>query len=209
MNKEFKNFDLKVLAEGGLIQYGKDFLSVEESNKLFNYLLSNVKWTQHYYKDFVTGEPRPTPRLTAWYADDLNMSYSYSGIKENVLPWIPELILIKNEIEKYTGHSYNSVLLNYYRNGNDSVGFHADDEKELGLNATIASLSLGDTRKFVLKQYKASKGNIINSKEVSFELTNGSILVMSGTTQHYWKHSIPKTKYSQPRINLTFRSFNV
>lgn len=208
MNQDFKDFNLKILAEGGLVQYGVDFLSEDEANKLFLHLKDNTPWVQNYYTNFETGNKLPMPRLTAWYADDSNMTYIYSGIREAVLPWTPELLIIKEQIEKYTGHQYNSVLLNYYRDGNDSVGFHADDEKELGKDPTIASLSLGAPREFILKQDKVVKGNNASKQEVRYMLTNGSLLVMGGTTQHYWKHSIPKVKYYvDARINLTFRQF--
>lgn len=208
MSPDFKNFDLKLLTEGGILQYCSDFLSEQTANDLFESLKDNTPWSQHYYTNFNTGEKYPIPRLTAWYADDPSMIYSYSGLKEKVLPWTQELLDIKKQIEIFAGNDYNSVLLNYYRHENDSVAFHADDEKELGINPTIASISLGAPRQFVLKQYKASKGNQVSAQEIKYDLANGSLLVMSGTTQHYWKHSIPKARYYvPPRINLTFRKF--
>ena len=199
---------------GGIIDYEPNFLSNEQANKLYSELKDSVLWEQKFYTNYKTGEKFPQPRLTAWYADNPNMEYSYSGVTQKVYPWTPILIDIKNKIEEITKSSYNSVLLNFYRNGSDSVGSHADDEKELGINANIASLSLGETRAFELSNYKVPKDKSIcnlNEKDLThyeFPLSNGSLLVMSGTTQHYWKHAVPKSKsISNGRINLTFRKF--
>lgn len=198
-------FERKLLAEGGIIDFKSDFLSEEEADKYFAALQEQTSWDQHEYKNYRTGSMIKVPRLTAWYADSEDMNYSYSGITETVKTWTPLLLVLKDKIEEATAVKYNSVLLNCYRNGKDSVGFHADDEKELGINANIASLSLGDARTFQLDQYK---GRPPLGKE-TFSLTHGSLLVMSGATQHYWKHSIPKTyKDVGPRINLTFRWYN-
>lgn len=214
---------------GGVLDYDPEFLSHDEADKLFDILKKNVQWNQNYYTNYRTGEKLPQPRLTAWYANDSGMAYSYSGITELVQPWLPELLDIKSKIENITKADYNSVLLNFYRDGKDSVGYHADDEKELGINANIASISLGNARKFILEQYKelndwrideAHKSEYIkpSSNVIEYELTHGSLLVMSGTTQQYWKHSIPKAILTPgqikmgvqpigPRINLTFRKF--
>lgn len=198
-------FERKLLAEGGIIDFKSDFLSEEEADKYFAALQEQTSWDQHEYKNYRTGSMIKVPRLTAWYADSEDMNYSYSGITETVKTWTPLLLVLKDKIEEATAVKYNSVLLNCYRNGKDSVGFHADDEKELGINANIASLSLGGARTFQLDQYK---GRPPLGKE-TFSLTHGSLLVMSGATQHYWKHSIPKTyKDVGPRINLTFRWYN-
>jgi len=195
----------KLLAEGGILDFDPYFLSSEEESTLFSFLKEKIAWEQKYYKHFKTGELYPQPRLTAWFADHANMAYSYSGITQVVQPWIPELKDLKHRIEKVTGAEYNSVLLNYYRDGNDSVGLHADNEKELGKNPNIASISLGFPRMFILEQQSKSKP--IGYEE--YDVTPGSLLVMSGTTQHFWKHSIPKTKNAGPRINLTYRYFNI
>jgi len=198
--------DKRLIAEGGVLEYESTFLSETESNHLFSVLKDNVEWEQLFYTG-KNSKKTYQPRLTAWYADDENMSYSYSGVTQKVRKWLPELLDLKNIIEVVTGASYNSVLLNYYRDGNDSVGLHADDEKELGINANIASISLGSTRSFILSQYRSRDGSLpSNVKE--FDLTSGSLLVMSGSTQHYWKHSIPKSIIEVgPRINLTYRKF--
>lgn len=137
---------LKLIAEGGALEFDPDFLSLEDSEELFLFLQKNVDWEQKYYTNFRTGEKFPQPRLTAWFADNSEMAYSYSGVTQVVQPWIPSLLDLKNKIEKITEAKYNSVLLNYYRNGMDSVGAHSDNEKELGNFPTIASVSLGETR---------------------------------------------------------------
>src|ERR1700722_4930851 len=215
----------KFILHGGALDFDPVFLSQEEADSLFKFLKEMVDWEQKYYTNYRTGGKFPQPRLTAWYADDPKMTYSYSGITQKVQYWLPELLQLKDKIEKATGANFNSVLLNHYRNGKDSVGMHADDEKELGNNATIASISLGDTRKFYLECYRknpnwqSSQQTDLNSNH-EYELTHGSLLVMSGTTQQYWKHEIPKeiltarqigqgVKPVGPRINLTFRLFTV
>jgi alkylated DNA repair dioxygenase AlkB len=204
--------ELKLIAAGGILEFDKDFISVKESEELFTFLKDNVAWEHKHYIDRKTGQSYPQPRLTAWFADNTNMAYSYSGVTQIVQPWLPCLLDLKTKIENTTGAKYNSVLLNYYRNGMDSVGFHSDNEKELGNNPNIASVSLGETRTFMLQQYRTleSNGSFRPCTEgyEEYELTSGSLLVMSGTTQHFWKHSIPKTSRSEPRINLTYRYFH-
>lgn len=189
----------KLISEGGILDYDPEFLSKDEGNKLYDSLISKVYWVQNTYMDWRRNVRVPIPRLTAWYADDPSMSYSYSGVTEKVQPWLPELLDLKKKIESVTNAEYNSVLINQYRDGRDSVGMHADDEKELGLNANIASISLGATRMFTLKH---------KEEELLYELTHGSLLVMSGTTQQHWKHGITKQyNVKEPRLNLTFRKF--
>jgi alkylated DNA repair dioxygenase AlkB len=140
------------------------------------------------------------PRLTAWYGDE-NARYKYSGIVNIPLPWTEELLLIKHKVEEISQTKFNSVLLNYYRNGNDSMGWHSDDEKELSTNPTISSVSFGATRNFQFKHKSVKKSN------QNFLLNNGSLLIMKGETQHNWLHQVPKTKtIIGERINLTFRA---
>ena len=198
----------KLIAEGGILDFDPNFLHPEEDEALFKFLQEKVQWEQKYYTHYKTGEKYPQPRLTAWFADDPKMSYSYSGVTQVVQPWIPELEDLKRRIENATGARYNSVLLNYYRDGNDSVGLHADNEKELGKNPNIASISLGAPRTFILVQQRSVDCECAPGYE-QYELTPGSLLVMSGTTQHFWKHSIPKAAVAGPRINLTYRHFIV
>jgi alkylated DNA repair dioxygenase AlkB len=189
----------KLLDKGGILDYDTAFLSKEEADKLLEFLKENVSWEQKFYTDRRTGEKYAQPRLTAWYADKSDMEYSYSGVTQVVQEWLPELVELKKKIEAVSGAEYNSVLLNFYRDGGDSVGLHADNEKELGENPNIASISLGATRTFQL---------VRNEQLVEYELSHGSLLIMSGTTQRYWKHAIPKAYgLKEGRINLTFRKF--
>jgi alkylated DNA repair dioxygenase AlkB len=134
------------------------------------------------------------------------MSYTYSGIQMHAKPLTDELLEIKKSIEPIAGITFNSVLINYYRDGKDRVAWHSDDEKELGINPVIASVSLGAERKFKFR-HKKFKENQLKHEVL---LTNGSLLVMSGPTQHYWHHEIPRTaKPIGPRINLTFRVIKI
>ena len=179
------------------IIYYPNFYSIEEASALFENLKSNTSWQQ----DDITvyGKTYPQPRLTALYSLE-TMIYSYSGISMNTMPFTPTLIQIKNKIEENSKEKFNAVLLNLYRDGNDSVGWHSDDEKELGKNPIIASLTLGEERMFHLR-HKNNK--LLKSK---FLLQHGSLLLMKGKTQHFWQHQIPKSKkINKSRINLTFR----
>src|SRR5262249_4942967 len=140
----------------------------------------------------------PFPRLTAWYADP-GIRYTYSGVTHQPLAWPDFVLPVKAKIEQGASQPFNSLLLNYYRSGKDSIGFHADDEPELGTNPLIASLALGATRSFILKHNQTRE-------KVTIDLTHGSLLIMAGTCQHFWKHGIPKTETEVgERINLTFR----
>ena len=149
------------------------------------------------------GKRHQQHRLTAWFAEG-NKTYTYSGLRCYPNPWNTVLLDIKEKIERLTFASYNSVLLNLYRNGNDSMGWHSDDEPELGKNPSIASVSLGATRTFQLKHRLRKE-----EPNISLALNHGSLLFMTGSTQHFWKHQIPKTrKHVEPRINLTFRNIH-
>lgn len=139
------------------------------------------------------------PRLTAWYGDS-DRAYSFSGITLNPNPWTDDLLLIKNKIESLAGTTFNSVLLNLYRNGQDSISWHTDAEEELGRNPIIGSVSLGTPRIFQLR-------HIVSKEKIEIELTHGSLLIMRGEMQHFWQHQIPKTAHKiKERINLTFRT---
>jgi alkylated DNA repair dioxygenase AlkB len=165
---------------------------------IFNKLLQDTKWQQREMNMY--GRKVLQPRLTAWYGDH-DRSYVYSGIKNIPLPWTDLLREIKRRIEDCTELSFNSVLLNYYRDNNDSMGFHSDDEKELGPDPAIASLSFGDKRSFLFK-HKFQK----DSDLVSIPLPSGSVLLMKGPTQRNYQHAINREKRPcGPRINLTFR----
>ena len=147
------------------------------------------------------GRRVPQPRLTAWYGDP-GASYAYSGLQLDPLPWTALLLDIKSRVETAVASSFNSVLLNYYRDHQDSIGFHSDDEPELGERPVIASLSLGEERTFILK-HKRSKA----TTPVHLRLASGSLLLMLGDTQHCWRHGIlKKNRPCGPRVNLTFRT---
>lgn len=185
------------IPDGDVVVYPNLF-DREESNQLFSDLYNNTPWRQ----DSITfyGKTIPLPRLTAWYGDS-GKSYTYSGIEMNPEPWNPTLLRIKSKIESLANVKFNSVLLNLYRSGKDSVSWHSDDEPELGKNPVIASLSFGDTRRFMFRRKDQKDG-----RKIEVDLTNGSALIMKGTTQHFWQHQIPKTsKPVKQRINLTFR----
>lgn len=188
-----KKFKIK----DGELYYDRFFFNNIEANKYFNLLKKEIQWRQDNIKIF--GKIYPQPRLTALYANN-NKSYSYSNIKMHPITFTPTLFDIKSKIEKRLNSQFTSCLLNLYRNGQDSNGWHADNEKELGLNPVIASLSLGAERVFHMKHRNDKK------EKLKINLTNGSLLVMRGKTQHHWLHQIPKTrKKVEERINLTFR----
>jgi alkylated DNA repair dioxygenase AlkB len=171
---------------------------VEESDRLYQELNQTILWQQDQIKIF--GKTVPLPRLTAWYGEP-GKSYTYSGIQMTPYEWTRSLVEIKSRIEPLAGVEFNSVLLNLYRTGQDSVAWHSDDEPELGENPVIGSVSFGGTRRFALK-HKYRK----ELSKVEVDLTHGSFLLMAGSTQHFWQHQIAKTtKKVQPRINLTFR----
>lgn len=174
-----------------------NFLSIQEADVLFQKWMREFPWQLDHITVF--GKTYEQPRLTALFGD-ADKPYSYSNITMYPNAWPHELSEIKTKIENQCQHSFTTALANLYRNGRDSNGWHADDEPELGQNPLIASLSLGETRSFHLKH------NTIREQKLKISLTHGSLLIMSGTLQHFWKHQIPKTaKTVDARINLTFR----
>jgi alkylated DNA repair dioxygenase AlkB len=180
------------LRDDGFLLYDPAFLPRAEADLLLADLLERVPWKQE------GGRGRLFPRLTAWYGDP-GVVYSYSGVTHEPLPWMATLLDVKTRIEHVADARFNSLLLNRYRDGRDSVGMHADDEPELGANPIIGSISLGAVRRFVLRHKTGGE-------RLALELPHGSLLVMTGTSQHHWLHGIPKT--SKPvgqRINLTYR----
>jgi alkylated DNA repair dioxygenase AlkB len=186
-----------LLPNHGEVYYFPDAIDEETSSYFFDVLLTQIKWRQEPVKLF--GREIMQPRLTAWHGDP-DHSYTYSGITMKASPWTHELLRIKRIADRLSGISSNSVLLNLYRNGNDGMGWHRDNEKMLGKMPTIASVSFGATRTFQLRNYH-SKQNII-----SINLDPGSILIMKGESQQYWEHRLPKKKsIAGARINLTFR----
>ena len=161
-------------------------------------LRKEIEWEQHRIKIF--GQWVDCPRLSAWYGDPGAM-YSYSSLSLTPKAWTHTLLEVRNQLDETIERPFNSVLLNLYRNGNDSMGWHSDDEWELGLNPVIASISLGDSR--MMKFRHRSDPEV---SKYALELSSGSLLIMAGTTQKFWQHEIPKTKKSVgERLNLTFR----
>jgi len=177
--------------------YWPHFFSMEDADQWYEKLLKCIDWQQ---KSIVmNGKSVNIPRLSAWYADE-NKHYTYSGEVHLAEPWTAELLDLKTQIEQTTGVRFNSVLCNLYRDGNDSVAWHSDDETELGQNPHIASLSFGEERSFSFRNKRD------HQKKFNLALRHGSCLLMSGTTQQNWQHQISKsTRLMQPRINLTFR----
>lgn len=179
------------------IFYTENFLSANEAGQYFNSINEETPWRQDNITVF--GKTYPQPRLTCLYASNTK-PYSYSNITMQPLAFTQNLLELKTRAEHYCNTNFTTCLLNLYRDGKDSNGWHADNEKELGTNPVIASVSLGGSRWFHLK-HRYEK-----SLRYKVELKHGSLLVMSGKTQHYWLHQIPKTqKKVNPRINLTFR----
>jgi alkylated DNA repair dioxygenase AlkB len=184
-----QSFDIR---DGGTILYDENFYAKEDADGLFEVLRAETPWQQE------RGRFGPFPRLTAWYADP-RLTYTYSGVTHEALAWTITMEDIRRRIEEISASSFNSVLLNYYRDGSDSMGEHADDEAELGVNPVIASISFGAVRQFILRHPKSGE-------KLKFDLAHGSLLVMGGACQHHWVHGVPKSKTPiSPRINLTFR----
>lgn len=210
MSKQNDLFDSaapeKIILPRAELTLWRHFLSDVEMNlvELKNNLRAQLQWQQSVIQ--IYGKSVAIPRLNAWYADS-DCNYAYSGHTLQRHDWTPLLLELKHKIEATVGQTFNSVLANCYRDGSDGVGWHSDDESELGENPVIASLSLGVTRRFLLKPKRSSgvDQNISETKELA--LTDGSLLLMAGTTQHYWQHSIPKERrVDTARINLTFRN---
>jgi len=180
-----------------LLEFYPAFLDHKTCAILLRQLVEEVAWRQPVIQMY--GKPVTTPRLTAWYGD-ANQSYRFSGTRFDPVTWTAALHHLKKEIEVLTGLSFNSVLLNYYRDGNDSVAWHADNERELGAQPHIASLSIGQARDFEFRRKTDHSG------KYKLRLHNGSLLIMKGDLQNHWEHRIPKSKNDNgERINMTFR----
>lgn len=176
-------------------------IDVAES-ELMQMLMSAIAWRDEYITMF--GKTMLQPRRVAWYGD-AQASYTYSGIRHEPLPWIPVLDELRSVIEHHIGTKFNSVLCNLYRNGFDSMGYHSDDEPELGLQPIIASFSIGAER---ILHFRHRFDRSLPTIKVP--LPSLSVLVMRGMTQQEWKHALPKTKRcDMPRVNLTFRAIRV
>ena len=193
-----------IVLDNANLLFVEDFFNKKEADRLLQSLTETTPWEQGEITMF--GKKILEPRLSSWHGD-AGKVYTYSGKTQNPLPWTETLAFIKNKIVKQTFDAqatpsvFNSVLANFYRNGQDSMGFHADDEKELGKNPTIASVNFGETRRFIFrrKDDKTTKHELL--------LTHGSLLIMSGEMQHFWQHAVPKEpNKTKPRINLTYRN---
>lgn len=171
----------------------------DDDERILQSLIRHIHWRQE--RVTLWGRTCPQPRLVAFYGEDAR-SYAYSGVTLAARPWTPGLLELKSRVERRCGHAFNTVLLNYYRDQRDSMGFHSDDEPELGPCPVIASLSFGAERRFVLKHRHRD-----DVDDVVLPLASGSLLLMQGATQANWKHGIPRTsRVCGPRVNLTFRT---
>ena len=190
-------FNHNLLPYDGTVNYYGPIVSSQEAKYYFDQLINNIEWKND--EVFIFGKHIITQRKVAWYAD-AGLSYTYSKVTKAGLAWTDELLKLKELTEKLTGETFNSCLLNLYHHGEEGMGWHSDDEKELGKNMAIASLSFGADRKFSFKHKE-------NKQTLSIHLENGSLLLMKDETQQKWLHSLPKTKKTtEPRINLTFRT---
>jgi len=180
------------------VSYAESFPLSETPERLLQSLIDQVPWRSESIT--LWGKKYRQPRLIAWYGDP-GASYAYSGITLRPLPWNDSLNTVKRSVEDFCGFEFNSVLANYYRDNRDSMGFHSDDEPELGPQPVIGSVSLGGERTLVMR-HRIRK----ELSPVKIRLASGSILLMKGPTQEYWMHGIPKEPLPRgPRINLTFR----
>ncbi|WP_342808318.1 alpha-ketoglutarate-dependent dioxygenase AlkB [Alteromonas sp. M12] len=178
------------------VHYQADFLEQDTATELYQKLQTKLAWQQDSIQ--IYGRTVAIPRLQAWYGDQ-EATYQYSGLSMQPNPWVSELQQLKKTLEQVCETHFNSVLANWYRNGQDSMGWHADNEIELGRQPIIASLTLGQTRDFDFKHMQSGQ-------KVRFPLHNGSLLIMAGNTQQFWQHSLPKrSQLMAGRINLTFR----
>lgn len=190
------NFDPVKILNGEYI-FVSQFFTKQEADNYLEQFSKTIAWKQEEMKMY--GKTVKFPRLTSWYGDN-DKPYSFSGITLDPHPWTKELLEIKEKIERLSQDIFNSVLLNLYRDGNDSISWHTDAEKELGKNPVIASLNFGAERIFQLRHMETKE-------RIDISLTHGSLLLMMGELQHYWQHQVPKIKtVKTQRINLTFRA---
>ena len=184
-----------------LLEYRPDFLDSAEADRLFTRLQSELAWARREIRLF--GRSVMQPRLVAWYGDP-GARYRYSGVTWEPLPWHPALLALRDRLQDTTGRHFNSVLANGYRDGRDSMGWHSDDERELGPQPLIASISLGAVRR--LRFRPASVAERQHAGSSGLELGHGSLLLMKGECQQRFQHALPKTRrVTGWRINLTYR----
>lgn len=185
------------LEPGGVVEYWSCFHPALLAPDFHDHLHEDLAWQQLPVRMF--GREVPQPRLTAYYGDD-NRNYRYSGLTLNARPWTRQLLWLRELLADVTGHCFNSVLCNLYRDGRDYMGWHADNERELGPEPVIASLSFGARRRFV---FKPRAGGPLRRE---FQLQTGSLLLMRGDVQRHWLHQLPRAlRVRDSRINLTFR----
>lgn len=186
------------LEGGGYCELQQGWLSTESAARLMGDLIGEIPWSQRHIR--IAGKAVAEPRLSAWHGDP-DAVYWYSGVEHQPLPWTAALTELRQKLEIELQQPFNSVLANRYRDGRDAMGMHADDERELGPEPCIASVSLGMTRRFVLAPKKGRPG-----EKRELLLTHGSLLVMAGPVQRDWKHGVPREAHVfQERINLTYR----
>lgn len=186
----------KILISDGAYRFVPNFYAKSVADHYFQVLLSEIAWKQEHMMMY--GRTINFPRLTAWYGDN-DKPYSFSGITLTPLPWTDALLVIRKDLERLSDKQFNSVLLNRYRDGNDSISWHTDAEPELGKNPVIASVNFGAERVFQLRHIKTGE-------RLDIPLSHGSVLIMEDQLQHFWQHQVPKTKKPlTERINLTFR----
>ena len=189
--------DYNLLPYDGIVHYHGKIFNATEIQDFFNLLSTEINWEHDEVMMF--GKKIVTKRKVAWYGEE-PFDYTYSHIKKTALYWNDTLKRIKNTIEDISGETYNSCLLNLYHNGEEGMGWHTDNEKELKKEGAIASVSFGAVRKFTFKHKNTQE-------KLELTLDNGSLLVMKGTTQTHWLHRLPPSKkINAPRINLTFRT---
>jgi alkylated DNA repair dioxygenase AlkB len=193
----FNNHQTNLLPKDGVVQYFGKVISTENANQFMEALINNIEWKND--EVVIYGKRIVTKRKMAWYGDKA-FEYKYSNIIRTALVWTEELLALKAIVERISNENYNSCLLNLYHDGNEGMGWHSDDEKDLKKDGAIASLSLGADRKFGFK-HKQDKQSLY------LTLEHGSLLLMKEQVQSHWLHSLPKTsKVLKPRINLTFRT---
>jgi len=186
-----------LLPHDGESYYFGPILDADEESRFFSKLFESIPW--RHDEAVMFGKRIVTARKVAWYGDR-DFSYTYSGTTKAALPWTPELAELKARVEGLSGDEFNSCLLNLYHDGGEGMGWHSDDERSLGRDSSIASLSLGVERKFSFRHKETRE-------TLSMMLERGSLLLMKGSTQTHWQHCVPKTKkVTTPRINLTFRA---
>lgn len=173
------------------------WLCASEADALLNTLLQQVHWQTHRIRMF--GRVVDCPRLSSWIGDP-EVSYRYSGTRFEPDPWLPVLVSLRQRLRQFAGANFNSVLLNRYRNGHDAMGWHSDDERELGREPVIASLSIGTPRRFAFRRRDDP------SRRLTLNLGHGDLLLMAGQTQQHYHHALPRTtKPVGERVNLTYR----